>query len=744
MTPHGFYGHFGMTETLNEDRSKTCDAANDDEEEEDAGETSSSLEAIVITKPKEGFLDNELFSDDNMDISDDTLKNNINSIASLKEEDIEVYEIMTDSSNGNKTGTKEDEDHSGNRYVKSSSGNRYVKSSEESDVNSEDPDAYRIDNTPGFLDNTWRIKNNAYPVDNRGFGRHKETLQEMENTGSEKDQELLQVLSDVTGTVSKQACEEDDEEGDNDEEGDSVEDGDSREEGDSDNKCETCGYISDEGSDGDGTPTSEYGSAKEEIMNRSHNSDTGDNSIVQKEGDGATVPERKECDITDNDGGGKSEVDEAPADQKERDVTEHEKRGVDEQKCDVNATLPADRDVTEERDVTQQPILITPQPHPTGIEQVTASDLQLNSIVDLSGQMLIDAQTGQAHNIDDVNISQFNEVFIVNPVDNPLQEFQTVKIQLIEETVTIKEEQENIDQKVVEQIQVNVNTQVGDVQTKDHVTGENEDSTNPEDASPDKKRDVTVTEEKNDTTNPDDARTDTKCDNNSNTKETGETSDVTNEKEGENDNENDDNPEKNCDVTEDNQVKEKVNEGTEEQKDKDHAKEENDTSESDIEVLAQYKEKKKNIEVIDLMTSSSDENKCDIIDKDTKEQQKSDVIDEDAKEQKRDVIDEDAKEQQKRDVIDEGVKRALKWQKVPMKIAVKRFYKGGKAYSSEGDVPEKEIEKKDGSLSDGDRHKTDVSPDKCVVTFSKNAVKIKDTVTPRRDEVRSQYRCGLA
>ena len=427
------------------------------------------------------------------------------------------------------------------------------------------------------------------------------------------------------------------------------------------------------------------------------------------------MPERKECDITDNDGGGKSEVDEAPADQKECDVTEHEKRGVDEQKHDVNATLPADSDVTEECDVTEQPILITPQPHPTGNKQVIPSDLQLNSIVDLSGQMLIDAQTGQAHNIDDVNISQFNEVFIVNPsVDNPLQEFQTVKIQLIEETVTIKEEQENIDQKVVEQIQVNVNTQVGDVQTKDHVTGENEDSTNPEDLSPDKKRDVTVTEEKDDTTNPDDARTDTKCDNNNNTKETGETSDVTNEKEGENDNENDvkedtmhekkcDNPEKNCDVTEDNQVKEKVNEGTEEQKDKDNAKEENDTSESDIEVLPQYKEKKKNIEVIDLMTSSSDENKRDVIDEDTKEEQKRDVIDEDAKEeQKRDVIDEDAKEEQKHDVIDEGVKRALKWQKVPRKIAVKRFYKGGKAYSSEGDVPEKEIEKQDGSLGDGD------------------------------------------
>ena len=199
----------------------------------------------------------------------------------------------------------------------------------------------------------------------------------------------------------------------------------------------------------------------------------------------------------------------------------------------------------------------------------------------------------------------------------------------------------------------------------------------------------------------DSIRTDTKCDNDNDTKETGETSDVTNEKEGENDKESDvkedtmrdtkcdvtesDDPEKNRDVTEDNQVKEKVNEGTEEQKDKENAKEENDTSESDIVVLAQYKEKKKNIEVIDLMTSSSDENKCDVIDEDAKE------------EQKRDIIDEDAKEEQKRDIIDEGVKCALKWQKVPRKIAVKRFYKGGKAYSSEGDVCEKEIEKQDGS-----------------------------------------------
>ena len=527
--------NFGMKKTLNEDQSKTCNAGyEEEEEEEDTRETSSSLEAIVVTKPKEGFLDNELFSDDNMDISNDTLRNNINSIANLKEEDIEIYEIINDASNGNKTdkGKKQDKDHSGNHDVNNSEvfnhRKHYLNKSEERNVNSEDPDAYRIDNTPGFLDCRWRIQNNVYPVDNRGFGCHKKTLEEMENTGNERDQELLQVLSDVTSGVSRQACEEDEISQDCEEDD---------EEGDSDSECETCGFIatvySNECNDGDGTPTSEYESAKDEITNRSHNSDTGDKSDVQKEGDGSTVPDKKECDIKDNDGGGKSAVDEAlqkcdvnatvPANQKERDVTEHEKRGVDEhlQKCDVNATVPADK---EECDVTQQPILITPQPHPTGNEQVIPSDLQLDSIVDLRGQMLVDVQTGQAHNIDDVDISQFNEVYLVNPsVDNPLQEFQTVQIQLIEETVTIKEEQEKIDQKVVEQIEVNVNTQVGDEQMKDQdgkvnedtteqnktkeigdnsvrkddnmnpddsscdVTGENEDSTNPDNASPDKK-----------------------------------------------------------------------------------------------------------------------------------------------------------------------------------------------------------------------------------------------------------------
>ena len=134
--------------------------------------------------------------------------------------------------------------------------------------------------------------------------------------------------------------------------------------------------------------------------------------------------------------------------------------------------------------------------------------------------------------------------------------------------------------------------------------------------------------------------------------------------------------------------------------------------------------------------------KRDVSDEGTKEQ-KGDVIDEGAQEEKRDVSDEGGKEQ-KRDVIDEGAKRELKRQKGPMKIAVKSFYKRGTCYSSDGDVRGKEIENKDASLSDGDQQKKNVSPDQCTVSFSKNGVKIRDTVTPQRSELRSQYRCGLA
>ena len=436
-------------------------------------------------------------------------------------------------------------------------------------------DEYRVDKTPGIIDERWRIKCNSYPVDNRGFGQHRNVLNQMQS-GDTRDQNLIQILHDVINPEENEDDNDvDDYDDDVDDYDDDVDDYDDDDNGEetSDGNGTNGDVKGSSGSSNGCSDTSSYTNTTDKMPKDDTASATSpyDLSLSLSIEDGdkpqeklnidnqTTVPDKKECDIKDNDGDGKREVDEplqkhdvnatVPADQKEHDVTEHEKRGVDEhvqkcdvnatvecdvtendeplQKCDINATVPTDQ---EEHDVTQQPILVTPQPHPTGNEQVIPSDLQLDSIVDLSGQMLIDAQTGQAHNIDDVDISQFIEVYIVNPsVDNPLQEFQTVKIQLIEEMVTIKEEQEKIDQKVVEQIEVNVNTQVGDVQMKDQdgkvnedtteqnktkeigensvrkddnvnpdnsshdVTGENEDSTNPDDVSPDKKHDVTVT-----------------------------------------------------------------------------------------------------------------------------------------------------------------------------------------------------------------------------------------------------------
>ena len=41
-------------------------------------------------------------------------------------------------------------------------------------------DQYRVDKTPGIIDERWRIKCNSYPVDNRGFGQHRNILNQMQ------------------------------------------------------------------------------------------------------------------------------------------------------------------------------------------------------------------------------------------------------------------------------------------------------------------------------------------------------------------------------------------------------------------------------------------------------------------------------------------------------------------------------------------------------------------------------------
>ena len=74
--PKGFYGDFGVQE-----KKSIQGRTADDEEEEEEG--SSSTEKVVLKKPKEGFIENQLFddNDDEMELSDETLKNNISRIS---------------------------------------------------------------------------------------------------------------------------------------------------------------------------------------------------------------------------------------------------------------------------------------------------------------------------------------------------------------------------------------------------------------------------------------------------------------------------------------------------------------------------------------------------------------------------------------------------------------------------------------------------------------------------------------
>ena len=99
---------------------------------------------------------------------------------------------------------------------------------------------------------------------------------------------------------------------------------------------------------------------------------------------------------------------------------------------------------------TLKPIVITP-------DQVVT-----DSIIDLSGQVLIDANTGNAYNIDDVDVSQFTDVFIVNATsDNPLQNYQPVTLKLLDADDVLPIKKEQIDQPSVVLQEVKVHVQNG-------------------------------------------------------------------------------------------------------------------------------------------------------------------------------------------------------------------------------------------------------------------------------------------
>ena len=290
-----------------------------------------------------------------------------------------------------------------------------------------DDDDYRIDRTPGVFDPKWRIRTNSYPIDNRGFRQHDAVLQQM-TQGDERDKHLMQVLSHVvsqsTAVSSVQNDEEEYVEEEDYEEESNGESGQSYKviSGNGEGTSEDKSNSNDDGDQNDseeGSATSAYESA---------NKNVSDKGNPQKRDE--TLQQATECDVTPE----------------KRDVTHDEDDGLKSQKCDGTTTLKAQkRDAT----TTLEPIVITP-------DQVVT-----DSIIDLSGQVLIDANTGNAYNIDDVDVSQFTDVFIVNATsDNPLQNYQPVTLKLLDADDVLPIKKEQIDQPsvVLQEVKVHVRT----------------------------------------------------------------------------------------------------------------------------------------------------------------------------------------------------------------------------------------------------------------------------------------------
>ena len=250
--------------------------------------------------------------------------------------------------------------------------------------------------------------------------------------GDEHDKHLMQVLSHVVSqSIAVSSVQNDDdeyveeedyEEESNSESGRSYEvitgNGEGTNEDKSNSNCDGDGDDSEEGS-----ATSAYESTNENLSDKGHPQKC-DETLQETEYDvnGQTPQKRDETHDAD---GLKSQKHDETHDEdglksQKHDKT-HDEDGLKSQKCDE--THDEDGLKSQKCDGTTAPIVITP-------DQVVT---QHDSIIDLSGQILIDGKMGNAYNIDDVDVSQFTDIFIVNATsDNPLQNYEPVTLKLLD------------------------------------------------------------------------------------------------------------------------------------------------------------------------------------------------------------------------------------------------------------------------------------------------------------------------
>ena len=474
--PQGYYGNFGANES-NVQGSVVVVDDDDDEEEEVMDENTSSEEYVKLRKPKKGFIKNEIvYSDDDNFSHDETLRNNLNIAESTIDSALNAIENL------NKSDLMDDKELNKDKcdVHNQKQGCDAQNQQENRDVQNKNDKKY-------FYDPNWRERIGSWSVDNRGFARHKEVLENMA-AGNEQDQALMGVLNqivanqDTTLDYGENVDEESMSEG---EEEDNYLDEESEEYTNENSGTESNGSCTSSTSDTSETitgksdyfsATSPYEDQGKDTPNRQTEEappseqmqrDTGrDGQSEEANRDGQKGAERDvqggeapPSEQMQRDTGRDGQSEEANRDgQKgaERDVQGGEAPPSEQMQRDTGcdgqseeANSDRQKDVVSEvqggeappRDVQRdnKPIVVQPEVYRISNGEIYQNEI-LNDVIDLSGQLLYDSRTGMAYNMDNIDISQFTQLYFV---DHPSDFTQFTQIKPHDYVPVVKSEDDD-------------------------------------------------------------------------------------------------------------------------------------------------------------------------------------------------------------------------------------------------------------------------------------------------------------
>ena len=232
--------------------------------------------------------------------------------------------------------------------------------------------------------------------DSRGFGKHRVTLRAMEMYGTDQDKNLLRVLRDVTEketSVQQNKVSE-------------------KEASEEASATTTDEYYC------DGGDVSYVACEDDEIDDHAYVSAVEDTSVPASEkhdekhqlGDAeSSDPISEKCDVTDGEASvavsEQCDISDKPVEKN----NEHEKHDVTDREASVA--------VSEKHDISDKPVEKNNEHEKTDINVVQNTEAFINimqDVVDMSGQYLVNASTNLVYNIDNIDISQFTQIYLID------------------------------------------------------------------------------------------------------------------------------------------------------------------------------------------------------------------------------------------------------------------------------------------------------------------------------------------